>query len=272
MTEENVLATGTAPESAAPEATDWRASLSEDYRDKYTEFKDPNSLMKGYEGLVSKLGQNPIVKPKDDAPQDVKDAYYKSLKKELGAPDDVKAYEFQLPKDAPEGFVDTKQLEEMKQVFLDEGISPQAAQKILDKYLGMQLQGYEQLQSDQASKSEESINQLKKDWKGEYDGNLVKAQKFAENYYSEETVSKFGNDPDFIKDTLSLYNKMAEGRIESEGSMGQVQTPADLRAEAVQLMKSSDAQNAMSPNYNTVHARVRELYKRAGDMETKANR
>lgn len=268
MTENILAGAATSTETTTTEqlSADWRTGLSDDYREKYTEFKDVNSLMKGYEGLVSKLGQNPIVRPKDDAPDDVKAEYFNSLKKELGAPDNVDGYKFDLPEDLPENFIDDKQLGDMKELFLQEGVPAATAEKIISKYAEGQLDAFNTLESSQDDAMASAETALKEAWGDEYDGNLNKASAFADKYLSKETVDSMGNNPHLIKDILNLYNQTAENRIDSQ-NMEVKHSSTDLREEAVQLMRSADYTNPMSPNHKTVRERVSDLYKRAGDME-----
>lgn len=257
-----------AGKEAAAGEINWRDGLSEDYKEKFPELKDVTSIFKSYDNLVTKMGQNPIVKPKDDATDEAKAEYLNSLRKELGAPENVDAYEFKLAEDLPEGFADEKLLGDMKEVFLEAGIAPESAQKIIDTYFEKQLTAFNEGQAQVTQANETAVQELKDAWKGEYDGNLNKAMAFAERNYSKEVIDKFGNDPDFIKNTLELHNKTSGDRIDNIS--GQVkQTPSDLRAEAVTLMKSDDYQNPMSPSHNTIKEKVRGLYKLADEQETK---
>ena len=87
-----VLESGAGDATQEGGAADWRGGLSEPYKDKYTEFKSMDDVFKGYEGLVSKLGKNPIVKPGDDATDEQKAEFRKSLAAELGATDNMDDY------------------------------------------------------------------------------------------------------------------------------------------------------------------------------------
>jgi hypothetical protein len=256
-------AASSTPETNTP-AGNWRDGLSDDYKDKFTEFKDINSVFKGYDSLVSKMGKNPIVKPKEGASEQELKEYNTMLRKELGAPEDVSAYDFKLSEDLPEGFIDDKQLGAMKEVFLEEGIPADAAQRIIDKYLDGQVEAYNEFNNSAENAKEEAITTLKDQWKDEYDGNVNKAIAFADKYAPPEVVEKFGNDPDFIKYTLSLHQLTSENRIDNEG-MQVKSTPAEMRAEAVSLMRSDDYKNPMSPNHNTIRERVSGIYKRIAE-------
>ena len=62
--------------AGAPAAGEFnfREHVAPEYKEKFPEFKNIDAVMKGYEGLVSKLGANPIVSPKEGAPEaEVKD-------------------------------------------------------------------------------------------------------------------------------------------------------------------------------------------------------
>jgi len=265
MSEKTILQSDNTGAQESTAEFNFREHLSEGNKEKFPEFKDMDSVFKGYDNLVSKMGQNPIVKPKDDASDEVKAEYFSSLRKELGAPDSKDAYKIEPIEGAPDGFINEELLDNVNDVFLKHGVPADAAKEIVNTYFTKQLEAHNGLQNEAAQAQEASIQALKDDWKGEYEGNINKAKAFAEKNYSTETIEKYGNDPLFIKDTLSLFNKTSGDRLEDLS--GQVrQTSGDLRMEAISLQKSDDFKNTTSPSHNTVKTRVSDLYRQIAEM------
>jgi hypothetical protein len=119
--------------------------------------KDFDSLKKDYEGFNSLKGKKGLVKPAENAPEDVKQAYQKQLFQELGVPEDG-AYEYELPEIVKEEWVDQGFLDELAAVAADNGINKKAFQEVINKVYGKF--------GEMVSKAMESQSQegLKKEW------------------------------------------------------------------------------------------------------------
>lgn len=243
----------------------WRDGLTDTYRDKYTEFKSADDLMKGYEGLVTKLGTNPIVRPKDGASDEEVQQYRESLASELGRPDDVSGYEFTLPEGAPDDFVDDDLMGKMKDIAFKNGVSGEAFNEMASNFLSEQFNTFNELSSQQDS-MESATETLKSEWGNDFDKNLEQASNFAKLSLSEKSIDSLGNNPDFIQAMYELSNKTKDGKIDTSNPAVVKSSPDELRAQARELMKHEAYRDNTHPEHKQVNDKIRKFFQDAAQM------
>lgn len=233
--------------------------------------KDFDTLAKSYNGLNSMLGKKGLVKPADDAPEAEKEAYTKSLYKELGVPEDGK-YEYQLPeKFGPEGqykdHLDQDFQKGFEEIAARNGMTSKGVQELSDHIWNAYGEMIEESRGDFTS--------LKTDWGNDFDNNV----KIAHEAYKtglnvndpriQRFEQKFGNDPDAVFAFANMANKFG---IKSDSLQGPTQTTAVGKSELTQqaVAKTQAAMNAIKENkYNEaekLQTEARELYARASSL------
>lgn len=240
----------TSPEAQKSQPT-WRENLSDDYRGKYEEIKDVDSLMKGYDSLVKKMGKNPIVKPGEDADEAAKAEYRKTLQKELGYSENRSDYKvnFSDIPDYLDSHVSEEALGPYVDLALDLGLAPDQFQGFVGKYIETQMADMEKMR-------EETIGGLKEEWGGDYDARIKSATEFAKQVAPELLENPvLGNHPDVIRmiDKLAKQfgNKIGEGPVQvAGGHSGNVNSLESKRQEL--LKRSLDATLSAEERSNAV--------------------
>lgn len=231
--------------------------------------KDFDTLAKSYNGLNSMLGKKGLVKPGEEASEAEKEAYTKSLYKEIGVPEDGK-YEYALPEVFKTDFkdhVDQEFLDKLAGVAAQNGVNGKAMQAIVDTVMGEY--------ADMLTESKGDFTTLKTEWGNDFDTNVKLAH---EAYKSGLNVNdprvqafeqKFGNDPDAVYAFAQLAKKIG---IKSDTMQGPTQSTAVGKAEITQqaVAKTQAAMNAIKENkYNEaekLQTEARELYARASSL------
>ncbi len=247
---------------------DWRSSLPAEYQEKYTEFQTPADVMKGYEGLVTKLGKNPLVKPADDAPEDVKQKFNADLRKMYGVPENQDAYMYELSNSLPAEISDLlteERLAPYKQAALDSGVTPEGFKAMLDVYQQELAGQVGAVDAQSLEKHENAVASLKKEWGDNYDDKVARANKLFKDHVPEadrqEIVEKYGNDPVLVKTFAALAEKSGEVYQNVQAEKEESLTYDELRNRARELtVKSIDGKLSI------------EERKRHSDEATKLNR
>ncbi len=260
MSEETTLTT---TESTDSTEFNFRDHVSDDYKGKYEEFKDIDSLFKSYDNLVGKMGANPITKPSEDATDEQKAEYRAALYKELGAPESADAYELALNEDTP---FDEAQLAKAKEVFANANITPDQAQMLME----FEEARYNEAIAARDEKIMADSEALKKEWGADFDKNRTIAQSILKQTIGEdyaEQIGELGNDVNFIKIVHSIASKaMSEESLQASGDQIKTDNPESLRTKARELMQSDAWTNAFDPDHDKVKAEVSSLYTRAATM------
>lgn len=236
-----------APEAAAPEqAPDWRSGLSEDYKGKLDKFKDIDGLAKSYLAMESKMGQNPIVKPGEDADEAAIAEFRKQIGKELGASEDVADY--------------TSNEEYTKFAEIA------AANNIPTEGFNAIIEAYEADKSASIDKLREGTQEtFKKEWGSDYNANMQKATEVVRQFAPEALQDEIiGNHPTFVKFAhmvaQNFGDKIGEGSVQTATS--NVNSVDSLEAKRQDLLKKSlDATLTPEERSNAVRE-ASEVYKR----------
>jgi len=237
MTEE----TTTIEQSTTQQSTDWRSTLSADYKEKYTEFKTPEDVVKGYDGLVRKLGKNPLVKPADDAPEEDKQKFNAELRKLYGVPESQDAYTFDKSEGLPEevsALLSDEKIAPYKEAALKAGVTPEGFKAMFEVYQQDLVSSLTSQHEQGMQTHEQAVTELKKEWGDKYDSKVAAAKKIFESNIPESErgvfEAKYGNDPLVIKTFANMAAKSGEEfhDVQPEQNGGSIE---DLRLKAKQL-------------------------------------
>lgn len=259
----------TALESTGSEFN-FRDHLSDNYKEKYTEFKDIDGLMKGYDNLAQKLGTNPIVKPNENATDEEKFAYKETLFKELGRPETADGYEISFGDDMPEGFINDEHMQKIQGIAHREGVSQQALDAIVKEHTSFQLSQLNELQNQNQQSIEQGTQELKQKWGNEYDQKLGEVNQFYQNYMQDapaEAVQKYGNDPYFLDMVHKLSEKTKSDQSKFVGQANTANSIRDDQAEMQTVMMKDSYNNVMHAEHAKDRARVKELAARITQLQ-----
>lgn len=255
-------ATQATPEApVTPETPDWRSGLSDEYKGKYEEMKDVNSLMKGYDSLVKKMGQNPLVRPGDDASDDDKAAFRKTLAQELGATGNKEDYSFssdELP-------------EYLKGGFSEDALSGYVDYAVENDMTPQQFQGLLGLYAENSAKEMDSYREntqtvLKEKYGEDYDKNIKGATEFANQFAPELLNDPYaGNNPVVIdllhKLNVNFGDRLGEGDVEGFAGKG-AGSIEGLEAKKQELLKKSVDANISIDDRRKATQELSDVYKR----------
>ncbi len=262
-----------APTSQEPVKIDFNQFLQaapKEFQDLATKngVKDLETLTKSYAGLNSMLGKKGLVKPAEGAAPEEIEAYTKSLYKEIGVPENGE-YEFDLPENLDEKYVDQNFLNELAGVAFKEGVGAKAFQSIIDKVYG----AYAKMIEDSGKPAD--FSELKKEWGNSFDQKFEEAKSVFTKALNQDDPrvkgfnEKFGNDPDAIY----AFAKLAEKFGVKEDRLGGAQQPqfdkATLDAQAFEKTgKAIDLYN--KGDYKAaeiLHAEARRLTEQAAMLK-----
>ena len=232
--------TATETPQAAPSTPDWRSGLSDDYKGKYSEFSNPNDLMKSYDSLVKKMGQNPISRPKEGASDEDMAAFRKSLSAELGATENVADYGVNLAEDLPDfvkaGFTD-EIMARYQQKAIESGMNPTQFQGIVNEYVAETLSSLDGMR--------EATNAALAEKYGDETQELLKGTtEFAKQYFPEFLDDPYlGNNFNAVDALVRIYknfgDKIGEGDVQGFTAQPSADSKAGLEAKREELMKKS---------------------------------
>ena len=204
-----------APKGDAPTANDWRTGLSEDYRSKYTEFKTMDDVFKGYDGLVKKMGQNPIVKPAEGADETEVSEYRKTLQKELGVSDKVEDYNIELSDDVPEvlrGAYSGEVLGEYAKAAMEKGVTPDAFEALVNMNVEQRV--------NELNAMHETTMQMLEEKHGDKKDEVIKqttefTREFAPEVLNDPLLSNHPVVVDLLQKVASNFgDKIGEGKVQ----------------------------------------------------------
>lgn len=216
----------------------WLDSLPDAHKQNQTfyGFKEPAQAWDKFDSLLKAEG-NSVVIPGEKATDEERAAFYQRI----GRPETPDKYTINRPADFPEAITYSAESEAaFKQQAHKAGLSDAQAKDLYGWYCGMAKQGYEKFQQDQARATEESVNKLKDEWKGDafkintekaarafkrFGGENPEVQQFIEGKIVDGV--KLGDHPVFLKvfaqiadaisdDTASGRNAGASGEMSDE--------------------------------------------------------
>ena len=165
-------------------------------------FKEPQALAVSYLDLRRKLGDNPIVKPRDDDPPEKWDKYYKAL----GRPDAPEGYEF-TPIEGVE--TDDAVLDQYRKVAHEIGLTTPQADRLNQWVADLA----KQIQADQENAAKEMATktetELRKEWGSKYDESVKLATK-ALKYHGGEGLEQALKDAGLLNhiEVVRFFHKL----------------------------------------------------------------
>lgn len=200
-------------------APSWFDALPDDMKsnEALAGYKDkPADLAKAYLNTQGKLA-TALVKPADDAPQEVKDAYSKQLREATGVPADVTGYEIAIPEGVP---VDEAFVANAKQWALDAGMGKEAFAQFAGKYIEAQKSYMEQ--AEQAHKQElaSAVSTLQKEWGPKYEENKRAALNAVEKLSGKEVADWMNENFLLMRTFYKVSQLISEDTLSGAGSGG----------------------------------------------------
>lgn len=220
MTEEAMQSTETqATESQAVETQGvsfdtFKEALPETTRNLFEKngVRDFETLDKSYSGLNELIGKKGLIKPDDNAPDDVRAAYKRSLYKEMGVPEDGK-YDFQVPETfTAENEISQSMMDSLAKVGAEHGLSKDGFQNVVN-VLGDVVGKL----NTQAAEQFGTIDGLKEEWGDKFDDNTKKAELFIDQKLPE--AKGLLQLPMFVKLAASLAESSGETKLDTGGSI-----------------------------------------------------
>lgn len=246
------------------------AGLPDAWEKKFT---DPVAALRSGATLERQWGaQNKVVIPGEGATkEDVA-----NFRRAIGVPDAPEGYGLKKPEKVgdlvvPEAVWDETRAGEFTKLAHELGLTAKQVQALSDFELRWVIGGMQATETQAQAAQEASVAALKKEWGGNYDGNLALARRAAEAYGGKELIEHpaLGNDPVLIKALAkigaTITEKRGTGLRESPGN----DRPADPKAEARKMQQAdiarlrTDPKYRLSDAYKSSQARIRELYEMA---------
>jgi hypothetical protein len=249
---------GSPPPSDVPPAPltppDWKAGLPPELQTNPTilKYTDISGLAKSHVELSSKLGQPHVPIPQDGwTPEQWNEFHAK-----LGRPESPDKYNLAKPQ-LPEGMNYDEGMEKwFREKAHSAGIPQRQAEKMYGDYLEFSLaqaQGAQQAQADAQTQAQAAavkvVEDLKKEWGGEYQAKLDGAQQAIKFLGGDDLAAHLnstgtGNDPQFIRMFAKLGEMFANDRLKTgEGfriAQAGFKAPSDALAE-INTLKADTA-------------------------------
>ncbi len=242
---------------AAGSTPSWRDSLAPEFKDlpALKDYPDINALAKSHVSLQSKLGANPIVRPKDDAKPEEIAAFYDAL----GRPKEAKDYNLAAPTGMPEGL---PQDEAFKTAFLghfhEAGLTQKQAETIYGKYMEHSAKSFQEFTTAKTLAKQKGIQDLQAKWKENYDANSAQAAGVIRTFGSpalvkwlEETGN--GDEPAFVELFHAISQTLNEDRANGSGNGDLGDTPEKVQGEIAALQGDAAFQEAYNKKEHPKH-------------------
>lgn len=263
--------------AAGDKQPSFRDNVSADWKDKYTEFKTVDDVFKGYDGLVKKLGKNPIVVPGEDATEEQKTEFKQQLFKLNGRPEKAEEYTFTVPEELGEGAVYQPLVDGLRVKAHEVGIGKDQFEALAGIYFEQQQAFMKEFapKTDE-QKMEEGMAALKEEWGAAHESNLRAALAFAKasGALGEGFEEKYGSDPVFVKAFHKLAKKYGEDSADltGGGSKEAARTAAELRSQLGELQKKPEYYNMMSPSYEHIRQEAARISAQIVEAEGRAKK
>jgi len=250
---------------AADAPSDWKESLPDDLKadPSLVAFKDVETLAKSFIHNKKYLNDRGILIPREDAPPEKWDEYYKAL----GRPDDPEKYQFTEIK-LPEGQeVDADMEKNFREQAFAAGLTAKQAGALRDWYFNQateRIGSFEQQQKEALGAATET---LKKTWGNKFETNIKSAdsawRKFVAPEDMEATIAMMdqgpGNNPLFIKLFHNIAKSMGEDTLKgSDGIVGK-----GHYEQALDIMRTPEYTDANHPGHKDAVKKAEVLFGKA---------
>ena len=219
----------------------WQGTLDESLRDEksLSTFKTVGDLAKSFVSTKSMVGKNTMEIPTDASSEVVWDTYYKAG----GKPDTVADYNLKVPDGFPEEVMEQvfpkAKLETWQERFFKAGISKKAADQFIADFAQDMLADLQSVKQVEEQQMSELKTGLSLEYGAAYDqkkhiGNMaIEEGTKGDLEFKTRLTDKFGNDPDFIRYSINLGEKFAEGK---PPNFANIPTPADYQIQIDEIM------------------------------------
>lgn len=256
-------------ESGNSDAPSWRDGLSEELRGKYPDLKTPEDVFKSYVEISKQYSSGEkIVKPADDASDELKAAYKERLQKELYGEVEEGAYDYAIADDVPEEIKTVMSeggIDKYKAYAQENNIPPDVFKGLVDLYVGEQVEAHSRIDEFTKEHVDSIAADLQKEFGDNYSERISAAASVAKLIDPAIVESaQYANDPVVIKIldwAAQNVSTETEGKIR-EQMTNSVSTPEGLRAQAKELTEKSVDGTIPIDKRNEYAAQARELYQR----------
>jgi len=229
-----------------------------------------NRLGDGWRGAEKLIGNKNAVELPSAADPLAGDFYSK-----LGAPDDATGYKVERP-ELPQDMAYDENLEaKVLEVAAEHKLLPQQLQPLISLFADHQKEAHEQIAAASAADLKSTTEALKKDWGGEYDGNLSLAKAAAAHLglYDDQkqaeaidTLETTVGGPGVLRMMHRIGTMLGEDVLTSGGAAGGFGTsPADAKATLKELKLDTGFQEALrnprDPGHKEAVAKRAHFYK-----------
>ena len=252
----------------------WRdAYLTDDIKQEkiWDRVKTVQNAFKSLASAERMIGKDKIAIPNENSGQAEWDAFYRVA----GRPEKPEEYGFKRPEEMPAEYWSDDRAKKFQDVFHKAGIGKKQADMIIEAYNADILEEIKSNSVNSELRQDELVAALKKEWGTGYDSKIHAGNVAIEQYSkgNEEVkagiISKFGNDPDFIKFAAALGSKFVE--------KGSVFTPTDggvnvgqIQEEIAKLMNSDAFNNKNNPEHKFAMEKYNQLFKKKHSLSGKS--
>ena len=254
----------------------WADRFDEGDRATLSRYKNVDDLAKSLVSTKKKFGKNPdtlIEVPSDTSSDETKAAWRKAN----NVPESVEeyAYEYSDELAAKLGPMDDKKMADIKEfAFKELELTPSKFQKMMDFYhttTASDLDAFDVSNSEKiAEDAETSKAELKKEWLGDYDNRVLRANAVLRKYGGEDAVASFNaqNSPAMAKFLDNIAQTMSEDTLKGTQMSNQVTATGlksqinDVRLEMDKIAKENPVNYKATAKYKELTTRKHDLYKK----------
>lgn len=247
----------TSNEETSEETTkdfNFREVLSDEYKEKYPEFKTVEDFVKGYDQLAKKLGK-PLSPPDEKASNEEWAKYYKKI----GRPESPDEYDFELSENT---HIQDDYLEEFKQAAFKAGMNKKQA----NEFLKWQDDKTQEIISQVQEKKAKAQDDLKKLWGKKFQEKTNEVMAFAETLSEEgykDIILDYGNDPAFISLLANIKDHYVGEDSNRFTNLQRFNSVESLKEE-IDKARKSDKFRTDPAHRNYVEDLYKELHRRTG--------
>lgn len=210
----------------------WQGTLDEGYREEKSLSTVDNAkvLAKMFVDTKRMVGKNTIAIPTDASPEGEWAEFYKAG----GRPETVADYNFVRPNDFPEELYHQDYVDGVQNILFKFGGNKKLAEALFEHEIAYKLKQVQAKTQNDELEMQTLKNGLFAEWGAAYEqrkhfGNIaIEEGASGDAEFKQRLVSKFGNDPDFIKYSANLGGKFSEGK---SPDFTNVPTPANLQTQ-----------------------------------------
>lgn len=177
---------GTTTATEGTEAPDWRAAIAgEDVKAMETlnRFASPKELFKSYNELRAKVASGEV---KAQLPKDATPEQTAAWRKSNGIPETAEAYFDKLPENVKLEPADKAMLAPFVKDLFDANAPPSVVHASMSAFKKAQASAAQQIQEADSAIVAANEDALRKEWQGDYRGNMAAADAFLTTHFSAE--------------------------------------------------------------------------------------